>query len=41
MGRRSCPCLIHPSIQQRNRANWDEAERLYRQCLQIEEELGN
>lgn len=26
---------------ERNRGNWDEAERLYRQCLQVEEELGD
>ncbi|MBS0017460.1 MAG: tetratricopeptide repeat protein, partial [Arthrospira sp. SH-MAG29] len=26
---------------QRNRGNWDEAERLYRQCLEVETELGD
>jgi tetratricopeptide (TPR) repeat protein len=34
-------CLGLLGIIERDRGNWDEAERLYRQCLEIEEELGD
>ncbi len=34
-------CLGLLGILERNRGNWDEAERLYRQSLQLREELGD